>query len=189
MLAPAAPKASALLALCLLPLLLAPAAAQPVALPPLLDIEGGSATVASDMDLPTTVQELCASVTIPAPQLPPGFSQDSVGPLQRVNTTTASWGYHRCARKGRGRRVGGDARIRLNPPAPTRTQSSPPHCACSFGNASSPRPPLVLLPGFGATVDTWRLPLLAALAAGQEVIAVDNRGQGHTIVSRERGCW
>lgn len=106
MLSPAAPKATALLALCLVPVLLGPVAAQPVALPPLADIENGSATVASDLTLPATVQELCAAVTVPAPQLPAGFSKESLGPLQRVNTTTASWGYHRCARKGGGRQRG-----------------------------------------------------------------------------------
>lgn len=99
-----------LLGLCLLPLLLAPAAAQavaPVALPPLSAIEGGSATVASQMDLPATVQELCANVSLPAAAAPNGFTQASVGPLQRLNTTTASWGYHRC---GAGGREGGRGR-------------------------------------------------------------------------------
>jgi len=54
---------------------------------------------------------------------------------------------------------------------------------CRFGNASSGRPALVMVPGFSATIDSFPLDLLAALAAEQEVILVDNRGQGLTIVS------
>ena len=52
-----------------------------------------------------------------------------------------------------------------------------------FGNASSSRPALILIPGFGATLDVWPLDFLAQLAADQEVVVLDNRGQGATTVS------
>lgn len=51
-----------------------------------------------------------------------------------------------------------------------------------FGNASSPRPPLVMIPGVGATLTGWGVTLLRELAQEQEVIVLDNRGQGFSKV-------
>ena len=67
--------------------------------------------------------------------------------------------------------------------APSSHSAVPSSLSIRFGNASSPRPPLIMLAGFGGTVSAWPRDLLEALAAGQEVILVDNRGQGNTIVS------
>jgi pimeloyl-ACP methyl ester carboxylesterase len=40
-----------------------------------------------------------------------------------------------------------------------------------------------MLAGFGSTVSAWPRDLLETLSEDQEVILVDNRGQGNTIVS------
>ena len=77
---PAAPRLAA--ALLSLQLLAAGTAAQPTA-------------GADGQQLPATFEELCASVPLEAPQLPAGFSLESLGPQQRLNTSTASWGYYR----------------------------------------------------------------------------------------------
>lgn len=46
----------------------------------------------------------------------------------------------------------------------------------------------MLIPGFGSTLSGWPLDLLAQLAAGQEVVLVDNRGQGFTQVVLALAC-
>lgn len=47
-----------------------------------------------------------------------------------------------------------------------------------FGNSSTGRPAIMLVPGFGSTMAAWPLRFLQALAEDQEVIIFDNRGQG-----------
>ena len=47
-----------------------------------------------------------------------------------------------------------------------------------FGNTTSGRPPLVVIPGFRSTIASLPRNILLELAKNQEVIAIDNRGQG-----------
>ncbi|KDD74451.1 hypothetical protein H632_c1303p0, partial [Helicosporidium sp. ATCC 50920] len=51
-----------------------------------------------------------------------------------------------------------------------------------FGNHSLGNPALVMVPGFGSTMSSWPLRMLETLAETQEVVIMDNVGQGFSTV-------
>lgn len=65
------------------------------------------------------------------------------------------------------------------------------HAPCRFGpdgNVTSPRPPLLMVPGAATSITSWGMELLRALAEEQEVIIFSHRGQGYSEVPRLEAC-
>lgn len=53
---------------------------------------------------------------------------------------------------------------------------------------TSPRPPLLMVPGAATSITSWGMELLRALAEEQEVIIFSHRGQGFSEVPRLEAC-
>jgi pimeloyl-ACP methyl ester carboxylesterase len=49
--------------------------------------------------------------------------------------------------------------------------------------------PLLLIPGFSATMDVWDPIMLGILSSNHTIILFDNRGMGKTLLATKHGQW